>query len=102
MSARVTPTRSASFLRGRREARRPAECLPRERSLYLMLSPGGSAEHIYEVEPVGQLDRHHTGWLQLLLQAPTTSAGELDHYAQGYWSGVEVPELRAEPWDIDA
>ena len=64
-----------------------------------MLSPAGSAEHIYEVEPIGQLDRHHTGWLQRLVQAPTTYAGELDHYAQGYWSQVEVPELRDQPWE---
>ncbi len=73
-----------AMLEGRLEARRPEGCLPRDRSFYLMLSPAGSAEHIYEVDPVGQVDRHHTGWLQRLAEAPPNSVCEIDHYAKGY------------------
>ena len=61
--------------------------------------PTGAEQHVHKVGPIEQLDRHHTGWLRRLVQAPQTSTGELDHYAQGYWSGVEIPELRDQPWE---
>ena len=54
---------------------------------------------IYEVEPVGPVDRQHTGWLRLLRSVAQTSVGELDQYAGGYWSDKEVPQLRDAPWE---
>lgn len=88
-------------LEGKLEARRPPECLPRQQSLYLGLTPS-DGEFVYAVEPIGKLDRHHTSWLRRLEMTSIANQGEVDQLVQGYWSGKPIPEAQDEPWEYRA
>ena len=79
------------------EQRRPSDQLPRTERLYLSLTSDGDALHIYEIAPIGQVDRHHTSWLRKLEVA--TNSSEWDCYAGGYWSAREIPEMRSAPFE---
>ena len=86
---------------GKLEYRRPEDALPRDTSFYLDSAPR-KASYVYLVAPVGQVDRHSTSWLKLLANTPIASAGEMDSYAIGYWSGKPWPEDQDAPVELRA
>ena len=81
------------------ENRRPEDCLPRDNSLYLRTEPCGNTPYVYLVQPIGQMDRHHTSWLKKLAGANIRNAGEIDSYATGYWSGKPFPDDQNAPFE---
>ena len=86
---------------GKLEYRRPKNALPRDTSFYLNTEPC-EAPYVYLVAPLTQVDRHHTSWLNRLAITPTASAGEMDSYAIGYWSGKPWPEDQDAPVELRA
>lgn len=81
------------------ERRRPASALPRDASLSLLPTPSQSCDHVYLVQPIGQVDRYHRSWLTKLVEVDPHKEGEADHYATGFWSGRPIPEDRDASWE---
>lgn len=88
-----------AFLEGRLEAVRPDDRLSRQTSIYLHEHEAVTGCHIYEVQPLGEVFKHHTSWLRQLTATSTGSVGALDHFCHAYWSGKECPEERELPWE---
>lgn len=83
------------------EAARPAASLSRRTNVFMVEAPdedlveraGGSAKHLYEVEPVGSVERNDVGWWPVVFDAVTAGEpAEAARAASAYFAGKATPE----------
>lgn len=75
------------------EQGRPEGRLPRSKSIFLWDRPWRRATFVYEVEPLGTIERGHTGWVWLLGERSGADQPLIDEWAASYWAGAECPTL---------
>lgn len=66
-------------------------------------SAGGFANFIYEVKPIGNVERNHIGWWSLINSNihRILQSHPLEDYARAYWDGIEcdISPGHARPWE---
>ena len=92
----VNPSTIKRFPRGAKiegwlEDGRPDHHLSRECSIFLYDRAQGNAPFIFSVEPIGAIERGHTGWLNALAQDGLTDAPLIRELVANYWAGEECP-----------
>lgn len=81
------------------EAHRPAHCLPRNQSVFMVANPdeidsaGGYLDFVYTVEPVGKVEKNDMDWY---VRVACVIWDDVNHpeairLSKGYWSG--------KPWE---
>ena len=97
------------------EAFRPAHCLPRAQSVFLVDDPdtdniekaGGYADYVFRVEPVGEVERNDVGWWAEIYgggafeyaDGDTGVLEDLKPAADAYWAGAAS---RSPRWEFRA
>ncbi len=85
------------------ESHRPAQCLPRAKSVFMVTDPeeidfaGGYTDFVYQVEPVGKVEKNDMAWYSSLATViwDDVNDPEAIRLAEGYWSGQPEKPLRS-------
>lgn len=84
---------------------RPRDCISRQRCIYMCASPedvkrsGGSGAYIYEVAPIGQVDKSDQAWYGV--SDDLSNPDSFDAIAN-YWEGVPYPNSNESLWEYRA
>ena len=90
------------------ENARPEGALPRNQSVYMVADPdeidfaGGYEDYIYEVEPIGEVERNNMGWYSevSMYEWDDEADPRAVEAAESYWLGSDFP--KASIWEYRA
>lgn len=91
------------------ERLRPPECLPRNKSVYMLASTniqyidavGGSNDYVYHVKHQGKVERNDLGWYSHISTFMSIDGDDPEIIAtvKNYWAGVRYPDRDGALWE---